>query len=433
MPVGAVANAGRDVAGDRRRGPSLLSGYERWLDALTSLTSDSGCWGRLWAVAGPERSGKTYVTACLSYLLSTSRERALPVDATLSLQSSQTTVNGELLAALGKSAMQMLADQTFEALSTLRQVIVRRYEAVADGFLSRSETEEELTHVILDLGSGTLHTNLGFLPLADDPVVVTRVNQEAFVRTLMVLYRAVLESWRLMFQKRPKAVALIQEEIDSQGKALYGDLRSFLRRLMATDIDAYEIARVHLERFRPGVIFNAFESEDAGTAIEELWQLSAQEVGVELDYLGSLPVDPGAGEFVACVRPIFVSNSQNPGAAWAAREMARKLRVTDDSEEDDDQVGMVIGRQDMLANEVLRCTDRCDKWPFCEYRDPGYPCTIQYLQPDEYGLIRPVHLERYNQPASEGQQATGLPGRSSRKAVGRASPARWWKLFWRRK
>jgi MinD-like ATPase involved in chromosome partitioning or flagellar assembly len=423
------AELGRELA------QSLLSGYEQWFDSLRDVPHDLAACGRLWAVAGPEGSGKTYLTACLAYLLSTSRERAVPVDATLSMRPGARELNGELVAALSDNAMRSLDDATFEALNALRQVVMLRYEALMAGSALRTGQTERLTHVVLDLGPGTVHANLAFLPLADDPVVVTRVDQESFVRTLMVIYRSVLECWRLMFRKRPKALALTRAEIGRQGEVLYADLKAFVRKLAAEDQDAAGIAAVLLERFRPGVVFNAVSTDEARTAIEELWQLAAQEVGVELDYLGSLPADPGVAEFTARVRPHFVSSSHHREAAWAAREIARKLRVADDRDEEETHLGVVLTPAASLPDSALICRDLCDKWSICEYRDPGYACTIQYLQPDEYGLIKPVHLERFAQAGTtrSPDEALTESGRAGVHAVSESFPEKLFQIFRRPK
>lgn len=397
-------------------GEGVGGGIQTWEPQVVDQRGTRGgndAGGRLWAVAGPKQSGKTYLTACLSYLLSTSTERAFPVDATLSAEPGRPDLNGQMLPVLGASATSSLGENTFEALSALRQIVVQRSQTLSP---KRQSRQTAAVHLVLDLGPGTVSGNLGFHPFADDPILVTGVGRDFFVRSLMVLYRAVLEAWRLIFRDRPTALSFTEEIARGQSHRLYADLKSHLRQLASTDQSAADVAAAVLQSYRPGVIFNAVSEEDTGAAVEELRQLALHEVGVEVDYLGALPNEPKADRFLVDVRPYFVADSTAGAARWAARLLAAKVQALASKLEETHLVSEAAAPTPRQVPETLVCSDACDKWHLCEFRDPGFPCTIQYLQPQEYGVIRPIRLERLltSYPSLDGGVPEGDPDAGTR-------------------
>ena len=196
-------------------------------------------------------------------------------------------------------------------------------------------------YVILDLGSGSSFNTVDFFLSSNTGVIVTTpettavLNAYSFLKT--ALYRLIFRSFPAKSEERARIRDFISQSIE--GTALTFEV--LVQEIASIRAVSGQIARKHLDEFRPRVVLNMVRGQADLPLGDKLREIAEKNLSIRLEYAGVLPTDPTVPRSIYERQPTASVHPEAPYAQGVAQVATRisgsseqhVLRLHEDDEE----------------------------------------------------------------------------------------------------
>lgn len=167
---------------------------------------------------------------------------------------------------------------------------------------------EGFDYVILDLGAGAAYNTLDFYLLTYNSILVTTPELTSILNAYSFLKSASFRFFMRQFKAKSEERRFINEYLKSSAG---GTEASFLDLTVKTAEKFSETCAGPLEelkKYRPQVIVNMGETSGDLDVARRLRKLVSEKLGIQMDFVGFLPRDPGVSYAVALRTPLALSS-----------------------------------------------------------------------------------------------------------------------------
>ncbi|MBI3986289.1 MAG: tetratricopeptide repeat protein [Lentisphaerae bacterium] len=177
-------------------------------------------------------------------------------------------------------------------------------------------------YVVLDLGAGTHYNVIDFFSMTESGIVVTMAEPTAILNAYEFLKNVLFRMFALRFKRRPDVLKTIEACRVSRHEGEDASIASLIQSVALVDGTAAETLRELCGRFRPRLVLNMSRSPNL-TLEQSLRDICATYLGVELIYLGAVPLDNVVQKCLMRMKPVAMEFPESAPAV-ALRAIARK-------------------------------------------------------------------------------------------------------------
>ena len=146
--------------------------------------------------------------------------------------------------------------------------------------------------ILLDLGAGSTFNTVDFFLVSPYGIIFTSpettsvLNAYSFIKTSV--FRMLYRSFRAKSREREIISNFVNSKIEGSGRSFASDL---INELTAFSYHSGKTASEKIKEFHPWVILNRVENQESLTLGSKLQDITAKNIGIDIQFLGHLPED----------------------------------------------------------------------------------------------------------------------------------------------
>ena len=208
--------------------------------------------------------------------------------------------------------------------------------------------------IILDLGAGSTFNTVDFFLVSPNTAVVfttpettSVLNAYSFLKTS--IFRMLYRCYRPRTRERDIILDFVNSKIEGSGRSFSGDLVS---EITAYSAESGRLAISKISEFRPGIIINRAEDSDSINLGMKLQSITRKNIGIDLEFLGSLPEDPEVQKSIFSRMPVALSAPGSPFSTTLDRLADYYITSGKSTDDDESAVLYLDDDDDMLKIET---------------------------------------------------------------------------------